>query len=294
MRVTGRCKRLEDVGDRGTTHGGRRVGTFAPALARAWLDWLSFYGAPSRATPGCGLPPCPTRPGATRPAPSMALKDLPQAARPREKLLAHGPQALGDAELLALILRVGTVGRSVLQLAQDLLDRGPGLAGLLRQPPEALKGIKGLGPAKRAELAAVLELARRSLAQTLAQRPVFESPQQVKDYLRLQIGHLEHEVFAVLFLDAQHRLIALDEMFRGTLSQTSVYPREVVKRALERNAAAVVLAHNHPSGHAEPSRADEALTQALRAALQLVDVRVLDHLVVGHDTVVSFAERGLL
>ncbi|MCU0774559.1 MAG: DNA repair protein RadC [Ideonella sp.] len=224
----------------------------------------------------------------------MVLKDLPPAARPREKLLALGPQSLSDAELLALLLRTGSAGRSVLQLAQDLLDRGPGLAGLLRQPPQALPAVKGLGPAKRAEIAAVLELTRRSLAQALAERPAFESPQQVKDFLRLQLGHLGHEVFAVLFLDAQHRLIEVDEMFRGTLTQTSVYPREVVKRALERNAAAVVLAHNHPSGHAEPSRADEALTQALRQALALVDVRVLDHLVVGRDQVVSFAERGLL
>ena len=224
----------------------------------------------------------------------MALKDLPADARPREKLLALGPRALADVELLALLLRTGTPGKSVLVLAAELIERAGGLAGLLHQEPQALESIKGLGPAKRAELAAVLELARRSLEETMTRRPVFESPQQVKDYLRLAFGRLDHEVFAVLFLDAQHRLVRRDDLFRGTLSQTSVYPREVVKRALELNAAAVVLVHNHPSGHAEPSRADEALTQSLRAALALVDVRVIDHLVVGHDTVTSFAERGLL
>ncbi|MEY4752810.1 MAG: hypothetical protein RJA44_485, partial [Pseudomonadota bacterium] len=149
-------------------------------------------------------------------------------------------------------------------------------------------------PAKRAELLAVLELARRALQVELAQRPVFDAPQVVRDYLRLQLAELAHEVFVVLFLDAQHRLISCDEMFRGTLTQTSVYPREVLKRALALNAAAVILAHNHPSGVTEPSRADEYLTQQLRAALALVDVRVLDHFVVGRADVLSFAERGLL
>lgn len=224
----------------------------------------------------------------------MALKDLPADVRPREKLLAHGPASLADAELVALLLRTGLRGRSVLQLAQSLLDDHGGLAGLLRSPPGELKRTKGLGPAKRAEIAAVMELARRSLSQEMAKRPVFDSPQRVKDFLRLQLGHLPHEVFAVLFLDAQNQLIRLEEMFRGTLTQTSVYPREVVRRALELHAGAVILAHNHPSGLAEPSRADEFLTSTLAAALRLVDVRVMDHLVVGHSTVVSFAERGLL
>jgi DNA repair protein RadC len=224
----------------------------------------------------------------------MLLKDIPLDARPRERLLALGPAALADAELVALLLRTGLRGSSVLHVAQDLLDALGGVAGLLQAEAADLKRIKGLGPAKRAEIAAVMELARRSLAQQLSERPVFDSPERVKDYLRLQLGHLNHEVFAVLFLDAQNHLIRLEEMFRGTLTQTSVYPREVARRALELHASAVILAHNHPSGVAEPSRADEFLTRTLASALQLIDVRVLDHLVVGQPDVVSFAERGLL
>lgn len=222
------------------------------------------------------------------------MKDLPADLRPREKLLARGPAALADAELLALLLRTGLKGQGVLQLAQALLDRFGGLSGLLATDTAELGSVKGLGPAKRAELAAVLEIARRSLAARLAQTPVFDSPQAVKDYLQLQLASKPHEVFAVLFLDTQHRLLVFEELFRGTLNQASVYPREVVKRALALNAAAAILAHNHPSGVAEPSRADEALTQALKAALALVDVRVLDHFVVARGSVVSFAERGLL
>jgi len=224
----------------------------------------------------------------------MLLKDIPVDARPREKLLASGPGALADAELVALLLRTGLKGISVLQLAQQMLDRFGGIPGLLHAGVADLKAIKGLGPAKRAEIAAVIELARRALAQQLAQRPVFDAPAKVKSYLQLQLGGLGHEVFAVMFLDSQNRLIKLEEMFRGSLTQTSVYPREVVKRALELHAGALILAHNHPSGAAEPSRADEFLTQTLKSALALVDVRVLDHLVVGHGEVVSFAERGLL
>lgn len=222
------------------------------------------------------------------------FKDLPPEARPREKLLAQGPGALADVELVALLLRTGLKGVGVLQLAQQTLEAFGGLGGLLLAGPDALKRIKGLGPAKRAELAAVMELARRSLGQQLAARPVFESPAQVKDHARLQLAHLPYEVFALMFLDTQHRQIQFEEMFRGTLAQTSVYPREVVKRALAVNAAAVILLHNHPSGVAEPSRADEHLTQTLKSALALVDVRVLDHLVVSRAEVVSFAERGLL
>lgn len=225
----------------------------------------------------------------------MILKDLPPDARPREKLLARGPAALGDAELLALLLRTGMAGKNVLALAQELLDTFGGIAGLLNTGAEDLKRIKGLGgPAKRAELVAVLELARRALAQQLKTRTVFDSPDAVKHYLQLQLAARPHEVFAVLFLDAQHRLLAMEELFRGTLTQTSVYPREVVLRALHHQAGAVVLAHNHPSGVAEPSRADEALTQTLKAALALVDVRVLDHVIVAPGAALSMAERGLL
>lgn len=224
----------------------------------------------------------------------MPLDHLPPQARPREKLLARGPQALVDAELLALLLRTGTHERPVLQLAQALLDDFGGWAGLLKASMTDLGRIKGIGPAKRAEIAAVLEIARRSLLQQLVQGPVFDAPDAVRQFLRLKIGGLTHEVFAVLFLDAQHRLIAMEEMFRGTLTQTSVYPREVVKRGLDLGAAAVILAHNHPSGVAEPSRADELLTQALKSALALVDMRVLDHFVVGAGEVTSMAERGLM
>jgi DNA repair protein RadC len=224
----------------------------------------------------------------------MLLKDLPHAARPREKLLSRGAGALSDAELLALLLRSGIPGKNVLMLAQELVDRFGGVAGLLHTPAEELKSIKGLGPAKRAELVAVLELSRRALAQQLKQKPLFNTPQAVRDYLQLQLGARSYEVFAVLFLDSQHRLIELEEMFRGTLTQTSVYPREVVKRALTLHASSVVLAHNHPSGTAQPSRADELLTQTLKAALALIDVRVLDHFVVTGQQAVSMAELGLV
>ncbi len=222
------------------------------------------------------------------------MKDLPAALRPREKLLSLGPAALADAELLALLLRTGLQGQGVLQLAENLLQQLGGLGGLLTSSGRQLQGIKGLGPAKRAELLAVMELARRGLTAGLREEPVFTTPQRVKDYLQMRLGALPHEVFAVLFLDAQQRLIACEEMFRGTLTQTSVYPREVVKRALELNTASVILSHNHPSGLLEPSRADELLTQTLKSSLQLVDVRVLDHVVVGRTGAVSFAERGLM
>jgi DNA repair protein RadC len=222
------------------------------------------------------------------------LKTLPADARPREKLLSRGAGALADTELLALILRTGLAGQGVLQLAQSLLDRFGGLSGLLHAQAGDLKTVKGLGPAKRAEIAAVLEIARRVLAQQLAERPSFEQPQAVKDYLCLQLAALDHEVFAVMFLDAKHHLLRFEVLFQGTLTHTAVHPREVVKRAMALNAGAVVLAHNHPSGAAEPSRADELLTQTLRQALQLVDVKVIDHVIVGRAGTVSFAERGLL
>lgn len=228
------------------------------------------------------------------------LKQLPSEERPREKLLARGSHALADAELLALLLRTGSRGVGVLDLARQVLEQCQGFAGLLGATPQrlaalaGLNGIKGLGPAKRAELLAVMEIARRALAQPLADAPVFDAPAKLKDYVALHLGGLQREVFAVVFLDNQHRLVALEQMFQGTINQTGVHPREIVRRAIELNAAAVVLAHNHPSGLAEPSRADEFVTQSLKSALQLVDVRVLDHLVVGRGQVVSFAERGLL
>ncbi|WP_312844484.1 RadC family protein [Diaphorobacter nitroreducens] len=238
----------------------------------------------------------------------MPLKDLPLDAQPREKLLARGPAALSDAELLAILLRTGLAGKGVLQLAQELLDdpvHDPatgrsagggfgGIAGLLHASSQDLQRIKGLGPAKRAELMAVLELARRAMAQQLREREVFDSPQAVQHYLQLHLAGRTHEVFAVLLLDSGNRLIAMEELFRGTLTQTSVYPREVVLRALHHHAAAVVLAHNHPSGSVQPSRADEALTQTLKAALALVDVRVLDHVIVAPGAALSMAEQGLV
>ncbi len=222
------------------------------------------------------------------------LKGLPSDARPREKLLARGPVALGDAELLALLLRTGMAGKHVLQLAQELLDTFGGIAGLLATDAAALKAIKGLGPAKQAEIAAVMEIARRALAQPLQQRALLNDPQAATDFLRLQLGDRPHEVFALLLLDSQHRLIAFEELFRGTVNQASVYPREVVLRALHHQAAAVVLAHNHPSGLAEPSAADVALTRSLVDALALVGVRVLDHIVVTRARTASLAQLGLL
>jgi DNA repair protein RadC len=223
----------------------------------------------------------------------MSIRDLPAEARPREKLLARGPQALSDVELLAILLRTGMAGKNVFQLSEELL--GPdGIAGLLQATVQSLQLVKGLGPAKQAELLAVFELARRALSQRLKEREAFHTPGAVKQYLQLQLAHKNHEVFAVLFLDSQNRMLALEELFRGTLSQTSVYPREVVLRALHHQAAAVVLSHNHPSGSVQPSRADEHLTQTLKASLALVDVRVLDHIIVGQGQALSMAEMGLM
>lgn len=209
----------------------------------------------------------------------MAFHDLPHTSRPRERLLQHGAAALGDVELLALLLRTGTAGRNVLVMAQDVLDACQGLAGLLHADARTLGQIKGLGgTAKRAELLAVMELARRAMAQQLQQRTLLNHPALVANYLQLHLGHLPHECFAVLFLDSQHQLIQLETLFRGTLNQTSVYPREVALRALHHHAASVVLAHNHPSGQVQPSSADIALTRQLQQALSLLDIRVLDHI----------------
>lgn len=224
----------------------------------------------------------------------MTIKDWPEAERPRERLLAHGPQVLSDAELIAIFLRTGMAGRTALDLGRDALLRFGGLSGLLAAAPSELAAIPGFGPAKAAQLQAVLELARRSLREDVRRDTVLGSPGAVRDFLRITLARREHEVFMALFLDAQNRLLAAEELFRGTLTQTSVYPREVVKRALALNAAAVIFAHNHPSGLAEPSRSDELLTGNLKQALSLVDVRVLDHLIVAGAATVSFAERGLL
>ena len=223
----------------------------------------------------------------------MDIRDLPAQARPREKLLDRGPQALSDVELLAILLRTGMAGKNVFALAEELLAPG-GVAGLLHASRQQLQAFKGLGPAKQAELLAVAELARRSIGQQLREREAFHSPGAVKQYLQLHLAHKAHEVFAVLFLDSQNRMLALEELFRGTLTQTSVYPREVVLRALHHASSAVVLAHNHPSGSVQPSRADEALTQNLKASLAMVDVRVLDHIIVRHGQTLSMAEQGLL
>jgi DNA repair protein RadC len=223
------------------------------------------------------------------------LKTLPADIRPREKLLSRGAAALSDTELLALLLRTGTKRRGVLQMADDVLRSFGGVAGLLHTEPHELKSVHGLGgTAKRAEIMAVMELARRATAQHLKEREVFESPGAVKRHLQMHLSQKTHEVFCVLFLDAQNRLIEMRELFRGTLTQTSVYPREVVKQALALHAASVVLAHNHPSGTVQPSRSDEALTQTLKAALALVDIRVLDHVIVAPGDALSMAEKGLL
>ena len=223
------------------------------------------------------------------------IHQLPVAMRPREKLLALGPAALSNAELLAIVLRTGRPGLGVLQMAQSLLDGFGGLSGLLGAQTQQLRGIKGLGgTAKRAELGAVLELTRRAMGEQLQVREAMSQPALVQDYVQLHMGQLGHEVFGVLFLDAQHRLIRFAEMFRGTLTQTSVYPREVVRLAIETGACAVVLAHNHPSGQVQPSRADQLLTQHLRDALALIDVRVLDHVIVGPGQALSMAQKGWL
>ena len=226
----------------------------------------------------------------------MAIRDWPAAERPRERLAKQGAAALSDAELLAIFLRVGVRGKSAVDLARDLLANFDGdLARLAAASTKELACLPGIGPAKAAQLAASLELARRALAGSLTVKDALASPQAVRDWLRLYLGGLKHEVFVALWLDAQNRLIASEELFNGTLTQTSVYPREVVKRALAHNAGAVILAHNHPSGLAEPSRADEMLTASLKQALALIDVKLLDHFIVTASTEpLSFAERGLI
>ncbi|MDD2833676.1 MAG: DNA repair protein RadC [Methylotenera sp.] len=224
----------------------------------------------------------------------MAITDWPASERPREKLVELGAEALSDAELLAIFLRVGVVGKSAVDLARDLLNQFGSLNGIFAASESELSQVHGIGSSKYVQLQAIFEMSRRALNEQLQVRDVFSSPQQVRDYLVLKLGALMREVFLVLFLDAQNRLIGTEELFSGTLTQTSVYPREVVKRAMHYNAAGVILAHNHPSGVVMQSQADELITQQLKQALQLVDVRVLDHFIVAGNQTLSFAERGLL
>lgn len=224
----------------------------------------------------------------------MSIAHWPKAERPREKLLSLGCAALSDAELLAIFLRTGCAGKSAVDLARELLQYYGGLRPLLEASEvDFCRGL-GLGSAKYAQLQAVLEMARRHLSASMKEGDLLTSPDLVRAYLNAQLRHQPHEIFAVLFLDNQHRLIAYDEIFFGTLDTANVYPREVVKKALARNAAAAILAHNHPSGIAEPSQADRHITRRLQEALDLVGVRVIDHMVVGDKEVISFAERGLL
>jgi DNA repair protein RadC len=224
----------------------------------------------------------------------MAITDWPLDDRPREKLLNKGAEALSDAELLAIFLRTGVTGKSAVDLARGLLSRFGSLAALCAAREAEMCAAPGMGQAKFAQLQAVMEMARRALKEKITRGSALNSPAAVREYLRLKLQSLPHEVFVVLFLDSQNRVIEIEELFRGTLTQTSVYPREVVKRVLHHNAGATIFAHNHPSGVAEPSHADETLTQALKQALALIDVRVLDHFIVAGSGVLSFAERGLL
>jgi DNA repair protein RadC len=224
----------------------------------------------------------------------MAITDWPEGERPREKLLSRGAASLSDAELLAIFLRTGVAGKSAVDLARELVTQFGSLTQLFAAGEADFCAVHGMGQAKFVQLQAVLEMSRRALKEDLHRGDALNSPRVVRDYLQLLLGGRHQEVFLVLFLDTQHRVIASEELFHGTLSQTSVYPREVVKRALAHNAAAVILAHNHPSGVAEPSQSDQLLTDALKQALSLVDVRVLDHFIVATGKILSFAEKGLI
>ncbi|MGH8436457.1 MAG: RadC family protein [Pseudomonas sp.] len=224
----------------------------------------------------------------------MSIRDWPAAERPREKLLDQGAATLSDAELLAIFLRTGVSGKSAVDLARHLLESFGGLRPLLEADQVSFSRHLGLGPAKFAQLQAVLEMARRHLAERLRRDSALESPQAVRDYLKALLRHEPHEVFGCLFLDSKHRVLAFEALFQGSIDSASVYPRQVVKRALAHNAAALILCHNHPSGVAEPSQADRVLTQRLKEALALVDVRVLDHFIVGDGEPLSMAEYGWL
>ncbi|MFZ6693591.1 RadC family protein [Undibacterium sp. SXout20W] len=224
----------------------------------------------------------------------MAINDWPEDQRPRERLIKLGAASLSDAELLAVFLRTGVRGKSAVDLGRDMVSHFGSLSKLFTASIKDFSAIHGLGNAKYAQLQAVLELSKRAINEELTINASLSYPQAVKNYLKLLLGHKTHESFAVLFLDIKNRLIISEELFRGTLSQASVYPREVVKAALLHNAAALILAHNHPSGSCEPSRADIDLTQSLKQALSLVDIKVLDHFIVANPHVYSFAEHGLI
>jgi DNA repair protein RadC len=222
----------------------------------------------------------------------MSIRDWPVAERPREKLLEQGALSLSDAELLAIFLRTGVRGYSAVDLARHLLGQFGGLRGLLEADVKRFNREFGLGPAKFAQLQAVMEMSRRHLADRLRRGSALQSPQAVRDYLKAQLRHELHEVFACLFLDSKHRLLGFEVLFRGTIDSTSVYPRQVLKRGLAHNAAALILCHNHPSGIAEPSQADVQLTHRLKKALELVDIRVLDHFIIGEGEPLSMVEHG--
>jgi DNA repair protein RadC len=224
----------------------------------------------------------------------MAITDWPANERPREKMIALGAEMLSDAELLAIFLRIGIKGKTAVDLARDLLSQFGGLNGIYGANLQQLSAIKGMGVSKYVQLQAAFEMCRRALGEQMQEKDMLSSPQQVHDYLTLHLSSADHEIFVVLFLDAQNRLMATEEMFRGTLTQTSVYPREVVKKSLYHNAASVILAHNHPSGIAKQSKADECITQVLKEALSLVDVRLLDHFIVAGNETFSFSKHGLL
>ncbi|NBA94412.1 DNA repair protein RadC [Pseudomonas sp. R5(2019)] len=224
----------------------------------------------------------------------MSIREWPAAERPRERLLERGAASLSDAELLAIFLRTGVSGRSAVDLARHLLDQFGSLRALLEADLPAFSAHLGLGPAKFAQLQAVLEMARRHLAERLRRESALESPQAVRDFLKAQLRHEPHEAFGCLFLDSKHRVVAFEILFRGTIAGASVHPRQVVKRALAHNAAALILCHNHPSGVCEPSQADRALTRQLQQSLELIDVRVLDHFIVGEGEPLSMAEYGWL
>jgi DNA repair protein RadC len=224
----------------------------------------------------------------------MSIKDWPELERPREKLINQGASVLSDAELLAIFLRTGVSGRSAVDLARDLITQFASIRGVLDAAASDFCALPGLGESKYAQLQAALEIGRRYLAEQLTRGPALDSPQATRDFLSLKLRHLSYEVFACLFLDNQHQIICFEEMFRGTLDGASVYPRDIVKQALTLDAKAIIFAHNHPSGIAEPSQADRALTQRLQEALALVEIRVLDHFIIGDGQPVSFAERGLL